>query len=65
MAISDWRKSTKSGAGDNNCVEVARDDNGVFVRDSKDRSGPVLTIGRESWRFMLRGLKSGGIGGAM
>ncbi|WP_323373599.1 DUF397 domain-containing protein [Plantactinospora alkalitolerans] len=62
MAISVWRKSTRSAAGDNNCVEVACAGDGVHVRDSKDRSGPVLAIGRESWMSMVRGLKSGGIG---
>ncbi|MFJ6199098.1 DUF397 domain-containing protein [Micromonospora sp. NPDC092111] len=65
VATSDWRKSTRSGAGDNNCVEVACGDDGILVRDSKDRSGPVLAVGRESWESLVCGLKSGGIGRMM
>ncbi|MFK3983092.1 DUF397 domain-containing protein [Micromonospora sp. NPDC050397] len=65
MATSGWQRSTKSGAGDNNCVEVAYGDEGVLVRDSKDRSGPVLIVGRASWESMVRELKSGGIDGVV
>lgn len=46
-----WRKSTRSGPNGGDCVEVA--DNVadvVAVRDSKDRSGPVLTFSHGAWR---------------
>lgn len=48
-----WRKSTRSG-GVSNCVEVADNLPGiVLVRDSKDRSGPVLTFNPAAWsRFV-------------
>ncbi|MDG4795111.1 DUF397 domain-containing protein [Micromonospora sp. WMMD1082] len=59
MTGVDWRKSSRSGAGDNNCVEVACHDDAVFVRDSQDRSGPVLAFGRDSWASLTRGLRSG------
>ncbi len=40
--FTNWRKSRRSGGGDN-CVEVAfASDGSVGVRDSKDRTGPVL-----------------------
>jgi hypothetical protein len=56
MDVTDacWRKSTRSGPNGGECVEVA--DNlpgGVLVRDSKDRYGPVLTFGPESWRSFV------------
>jgi hypothetical protein len=47
VTSADWRKSSRSG-GDR-----------VLVRDSLDRSGPVLAFGRDSWKSLMRGLKSG------
>ncbi|GAA2717778.1 DUF397 domain-containing protein [Micromonospora olivasterospora] len=45
-----WRTSTRSH-DTGNCVEVAGNVPGVvLVRDSKDRSGPVLTFRPDSWR---------------
>jgi Domain of unknown function (DUF397) len=55
-----WRKSTRSGNGGNSCVEVAKNLPGVIgVRDSKDRSGPVLAFGPEAWAAFLAGVKDG------
>lgn len=51
-----WRTSTKSG-GNGACVEVAVLDGVIAVRDSKDRSGPMLTFDRSAWRSFLSGLK--------
>jgi hypothetical protein len=50
-----WRTSTRSG-GNGNCVEVATNLNGVIaVRDSKDRTGPVLIISHADWKaFTVR-----------
>ncbi|MEU6413555.1 DUF397 domain-containing protein [Microbispora sp. NPDC046933] len=57
MAI--WRKSSFSGSG-NNCVEVATNLPGlVVVRDSKDRSGPVLAFTPSDWTAFITGVKSG------
>lgn len=56
-----WRKSTRSSANQGNCVEVADNVPGrVLVRDSKDRSGPVLTFGRQAWRGFVELAKSHG-----
>lgn len=53
-----WRKSRRSdGSGD--CVEVAGNLPGrVLVRDSKDRSGPLLTFGPAAWRSFVESAKS-------
>ncbi len=45
-----WRKSSYSGQG-NTCVEVATLPDGTrLVRDTKDRSGPVLRFSADAWR---------------
>ncbi|WP_031097839.1 DUF397 domain-containing protein [Streptomyces sp. NRRL S-15] len=44
-----WRKSTYSGAEGGQCVEFAAADTHVHVRDSKQASGPVLTVGPGAW----------------
>ncbi|WBB65730.1 DUF397 domain-containing protein [Micromonospora sp. WMMD812] len=48
-----WRTSTRSGT-QGECVEVADNLPGVvLVRDSKDRSGAVLTLDPRTWRSFV------------
>ena len=55
-----WRKSSFSGGNGGNCVEVARNLPGVVaVRDSKDREGPALVLGRGDWASFLDGARGG------
>jgi Domain of unknown function (DUF397). len=54
-----WRKSSRSGTNQGNCVEVADNLPGrVLVRDSKDPSGPVLVFGRGAWRGFVEFARS-------
>jgi hypothetical protein len=53
-----WRKSTRSG-GQGNCVEVATTPASVGMRDSKDRSGPVLVFTGSQWQAFVDGVKTG------
>jgi hypothetical protein len=53
-----WFKSTRS-SGNGNCVEVAILDRGVAVRDTKDRSGPVLLFTPAEWDSFVAGAKNG------
>lgn len=45
-----WRKSTYSGNGGGDCVEVGYIQDVIAVRDTKDRSGPMLRFAPETWR---------------
>jgi uncharacterized protein DUF397 len=54
----EWRKSTRS-SGNGNCVEFADLGDSVAVRDTKDRSGPVLQFTAASWRAFIAGTKRG------
>ena len=49
-----WRKSSYSGNGGGDCVEVARNlADGVAVRDAKDPDGPVLMVSRDEWASFI------------
>lgn len=55
-----WQKSSYSGNGGGDCVEVARNlPNVVAVRDSKNPHGPVLMIGPCEWRKFIADVKAG------
>jgi hypothetical protein len=55
-----WRTSSRSGGG--NCVEVALEQETglVHMRDSKDRSGPVLTFDRAVFQEFIAFVKETG-----
>ncbi len=58
-----WRKSTHSNGNGGNCVEVADlPDGGRAVRDSKDRSGPILTFTAAEWTAFIAGARDGEFG---
>lgn len=53
-----WRKSSYSGGGANDCVEVADGHPGIVpVRDSKVPSGHVLLFGASSWSAFVHAVK--------
>jgi len=53
-----WRKSSRSGTGGGNCVEVATNVSGVVaVRDSTDPAGPVLSVTAADWQAFLARLR--------
>jgi len=58
-----WRKSSYSGNGGSDCVEVANNRTGfVLVRDSKDRQGPRLALTDQAWSAFVEAIKQGELG---
>jgi hypothetical protein len=53
-----WRKSTRSG-DNGQCVEVRHANGTVQVRDSKDKTGPVLIFTPVEWEAFLDGAQKG------
>jgi Domain of unknown function (DUF397) len=47
--IRQWRKSSYSGANGGDCVEVGTGPDVIAVRDTTDRSGPVLRVSPDTW----------------
>jgi uncharacterized protein DUF397 len=56
IALS-WRKSSASASGD--CVEVARSDESILVRDSKHRLPHILEFTPSEWNAFLAGVRAG------
>lgn len=55
-----WRKSSYSGNGGGNCVEVAQcPDPAVAVRDSKNPDGHILVFAAHEFHAFIAGVKSG------
>jgi hypothetical protein len=56
-APSVWRRSSFCASGE--CVEVARLDDMIVMRDSKDPSGDTLRYTTEEFRLLVRAIKVG------
>ncbi|WP_203994634.1 DUF397 domain-containing protein [Virgisporangium aurantiacum] len=52
-----WKKSTRSAASNNDCVEVSVLETGVLVRDSKNKSGPMLQFHTQSWIAFIEAVR--------
>ena len=52
-----WRKPSRSSGNGGNCVEVGQANRDVAVRDTKDRSGPVLRFAPDAWRRFAEQVK--------
>jgi hypothetical protein len=54
-----WRKSTHSGSNGGGCIEAVGHDRTVLVRDTQDRTGPVLRFGAAAWHRFTERVKDG------
>ncbi|BBC34265.1 hypothetical protein SGFS_055590 [Streptomyces graminofaciens] len=52
-----WHKSSYSGGGGGNCLEVADGLPVISVRDSKTPLGPALVFRAEAWASFVEDLK--------
>lgn len=52
-----FRKSSYSGNGGGNCVEVAGAARAVLVRDTQDRAGGTIAFTAEAWEKFTASLK--------
>lgn len=53
-----WRKSSHSGGGNENCVEVAITPHGISIRDSKSPHKASLQLTKKEWINFLSILKT-------
>lgn len=53
-----WQKSSFSGGGGENCVEIGHHSDNIVMRESDD-PGLVLTTTPEKFRAFLLGVKAG------
>jgi hypothetical protein len=54
-----WRKSSFSGGGSSECVEVAFAEEGILLRHSRNPSGAVLSFTYAEWLAFLSGARNG------
>jgi hypothetical protein len=55
--MNTWRKSSYSDSSGNNCVEVAKSDNTVVVRDTTNRDGALLMVDPAAWQLFTASLR--------
>jgi transcriptional regulator with XRE-family HTH domain len=57
QGLSVWRKSSKCATSE--CVEIAREQNTILLRDSKSPETPAFRYTMEEFRAFLEGVKAG------
>ena len=59
LSNAHWRKSSYSGGGGSNCVEVATNLPGIVaIRDSKNPNAPALIIPEHAWTDFLTRIRT-------
>lgn len=58
-----WHKASASG-NSGGCVEVARSESSVLVRDSKSPAGAILEVTASRWRDFVQAIKTETLPGA-
>jgi hypothetical protein len=52
-----WRAASYSSNGGGECIEVADRESRVLVRDTKDRTGPILRFSDDAWKAFAKQVK--------
>jgi hypothetical protein len=55
-SMHQWFKSSYSGGSGTECVECARVDDGIVVRDSKRADGLMVAVQVRAWRVFIDAL---------
>ena len=58
MESLNFRKSSYSSNNGGACIETASTERLVLVRDSKDQTGPRVTVSPEAWKSFTRRLRT-------
>jgi Domain of unknown function (DUF397) len=53
-----WRKSSHSGGNTGECVELAALPHAIAIRDSKNPTGPILTVTRADLATLFTAIKA-------
>lgn len=53
-----WRKSSRSNAQGGDCVELAALPSGIGIRDSKNPTGPILSVDRAQLGQLVAWIKN-------
>ncbi|MFJ6512025.1 DUF397 domain-containing protein [Streptomyces sp. NPDC091406] len=61
--LTGWFKSSFSGGGNGECLEVARGHAAVPVRDSKAADGPAVVFSAGGWSSFVTAIKGGAFPG--
>lgn len=59
----EWFKSSHSGGSGTECVECARGEDGLLVRDSKRQHGRVVAVRHHTWGHFIAALRRGAMEG--
>lgn len=57
--LGGWFKSSHSGGGQGECLEVAHGHTRVPVRDSKHATGPAVVFSAGGWSAFVTAIRSG------
>ncbi|TVL93740.1 DUF397 domain-containing protein [Streptomyces sp. SAJ15] len=57
-----WFKSSDSGQQGGACVEISPRPTEIAIRDSKDKTGPILVVPAPAWAAFVRGLRDDSLG---
>ncbi|MFL4496143.1 DUF397 domain-containing protein [Streptomyces sp. VTCC 41912] len=60
--LTGWYKSSYSGGGQGNCLEVATGHATIPVRDSKRPTGPALAFSPGTWSAFVAAVRRGEFG---
>jgi hypothetical protein len=48
-----WYKSSYSGGGGQDCIEIANEPATVHIRDSKNTTGPIVDVAPAPWQVFV------------